>query len=140
MNLILYRHEDGQHKFTANGLEIINPELLKMKTYTDGVVRLCIDKYEESTIKSGDTFPLPSDLKFQEVIQWRQSGSNYASDWKDTEGTFDLNGNEVRTVLRLVKVESKESQEDMFSELVQDMFELGNEGVLNKWTIQRKKP
>jgi len=41
--------------------------------------------------------------------------------------------------LEVSQPEPEESQEELWNQAVQDMFEHGNEFMLNNWTIQRKK-
>jgi hypothetical protein len=162
MNLILYRHEDGQHKFygmvdvpekpefkgdyflhygpqkkyeadiescKSSALEIINPETLPTLIGVDWLL---------SDLKDGDTFPLPSDLKFQEDMKCDWEGC------KNSGKCFDLNTCYEKKVLRLVKVESEESQEELWDEIYKNAIiwhtQQFRREYIYKFTIQRKKP
>jgi hypothetical protein len=103
-------------------LEIVNPE----ECFTYGPYARN-GSNEVIKFKEGEIFDLPIGYEFKPDKKCQHNGIHNSTCI-------------YHEVLRLVKVESEESQEEMINELVQDMFELGNEGVLNKWTIQRKKP
>ncbi len=121
-DLILYKFEEGQHKFSSNGIEIINPELLGITHYPDGSNRVYMG---EGTLKNviefrnGDSFPLPSDLKFQEE-----------------DFLYIDNALRSKKALRLVKVESEESQVFTRNEIIEFLEWLGPNTYHNGQKLQ----
>jgi len=111
----------------SSALKIVNPELLDIHEWENAGVIFLGDN--EDPLKDGDTFPLPSDLKFEEEEKEYAKGLITAVPLKET-------------VLRLVKVVSEESQEKLWDEFKERIANrtLHWSQVDRYFTIQRKKP
>ena len=131
-------HEEAIIMSENSALEIVNPELLD-RILLDTKGRHYMNAADnDRIIKDGDTFPLPSNLRFEEVEQQRTIFSHHTSEWVDKGRKYDfLKGNDFRKVLRLVSVESEESQEDLLLEIMNAIAH--NDDPLKHFTIQRKK-
>lgn len=142
---ILYSFIEGQQRFSCDGIEIVNREMLigECLVLEAGTTYWLRVNDKSSLLKHGDQFPLPNGLELREL-----------SDCPKVEcGFFICEYPEKchsNKLFRIVRTEAKpESQENMMQELLQEYRNLRKRkatsfsialALLDKFTIQRKKP
>lgn len=138
---ILYSFIEGQQRFSCNGIEIVNPEMLDNIQFANGSYRQIIVG-ELFILKHGDTFDLPNGLKLRE--------ENVNCKYCESTGKYEIRFDKIikcdyckgKKVFRIVKTEVKpepESQEELWEDFRKRFIIEGLEASRH-FTIQRKKP